>query len=307
MSNTQTLADRQKEYEDVTRFKLPRKSYIICRCDGNAFHTYTSKLPRPFDYDLIHDMDETAKYLCKNIQNVKFAYVQSDEISLFMYENGQDTQPWFDNTLQKMTSIAAAKATSEFNRLRYSRALKNLIDNQGKDHAMLIKQGESEGMLNFFNSIKTAEFDARFWVIPSAIEVYNYFLWRQRDATKNSISAAAQSMFSHKLLEKKNSLHKIDMMKEAGVDWNDYSNGVKYGRFIEKVTYINGQPGKILKKFDDMERDQYELDDVIYPNFTCYPELLDTDVVRSRWEHVECPIFSEKQDFLLNRIKLQEQ
>jgi len=34
-------------------------------------------------------------------------------------------------------------------------------------------------------------------------EVKNYFLWRQQDCTRNSISSAAQSMISHTELHKK--------------------------------------------------------------------------------------------------------
>lgn len=78
------LGDRIKQYEFVWRYFLPRRNYTIIRIDGKAFHTYTNGLNRPFDDGLINDMDETAKYLCKNIQGAKFGYVQSDEISILL-------------------------------------------------------------------------------------------------------------------------------------------------------------------------------------------------------------------------------
>ena len=37
------LGDRMKQfYEDITRYFLPRKSYVLIRIDGKAFHKYTS-------------------------------------------------------------------------------------------------------------------------------------------------------------------------------------------------------------------------------------------------------------------------
>ena len=294
---TDQLGDRMKEYEDVTRFKLSRKSYILARIDGNAFHTYTKGLQRPFDDTFIEHMNETAKYLCKNIQNVKFAYVQSDEISLLLHEEGQETQPWFSNGIQKMASIAASKATSKFNQCRYNRAF--------IDGALNIAKFEITPK-DLFNYLKLAEFDARFWTIPSAIEVYNYFLWRQQDAEKNSISACAQNLLGHKALEGKNGLVKKGMMLEKGFDWEKLENGKKYGRFIEKVTYINDKPGKILtmkeEGYDDVV--QYKLDGVVYPEFQPFPYLdKKTDIVRNRWEVIPMPRLIEDKEFLLNRIK----
>lgn len=71
-------------YENRTRNFLPRRTYTIIRVDGKAFHSYTRGLVRPFDEKLVNDMDETACYMCKNIQGAKFAFVQSDEISILL-------------------------------------------------------------------------------------------------------------------------------------------------------------------------------------------------------------------------------
>ena len=118
------LGDRMKAfYEDRTRIKLPRRTYTIIRIDGKAFHTYTKGLKRPFDTGLIDDMNWTTEYLCKNIQGVKFGYVQSDEISLVLTDfDTLQTDLWFDGNLQKMASIAASMATARFNQLRMMRA-----------------------------------------------------------------------------------------------------------------------------------------------------------------------------------------
>ena len=80
-----SIGDRMKEnYENRSRFSMARRSYTLIRVDGKAFHTYTRGLIRPFDDGLIEDMDATAVYLCKNIMGAKFAFVQSDEISILL-------------------------------------------------------------------------------------------------------------------------------------------------------------------------------------------------------------------------------
>jgi tRNA(His) 5'-end guanylyltransferase len=77
------LGTRMKEqYEDRTRFFIPRRTYTLMRIDGKAFHTYTRGCAKPFDAGLMDDMDKTATALCEDIQGAVFAYVQSDEISI---------------------------------------------------------------------------------------------------------------------------------------------------------------------------------------------------------------------------------
>ena len=107
-----SLGDRMKEfYENRTRNFLPRRTYTIIRVDGKAFHSYTRGLIRPFDEKLVNDMDETACYMCKNIQGAKFAFVQSDEISILLTDfEGLTTDAWFDGNIQKMASVSASLA-----------------------------------------------------------------------------------------------------------------------------------------------------------------------------------------------------
>jgi len=92
------LSIRMKEFYEVrTRTYLPRRTYTIIRLDGKAFHTYTKHLDKPFDFGFIDDINETAKYLCENIQGVKLAYVQSDEITLVLTDfDTLSTDAWFN-------------------------------------------------------------------------------------------------------------------------------------------------------------------------------------------------------------------
>ena len=229
-----SLGDRMKSfYEDRFRIKLPRRTYTLIRIDGKAFHTYTKGLERPFDKGLMDDMDETTAFLCKNIQGAKFGYVQSDEISILLTDfDEQTTDMWFDGNLQKMASIAASMATAKFNQLRMIRFAKNNLDPNTSIASLLIDQTMN---LSEIQEFKLAMFDARVFQITSAIEVENYFIWRQQDATRNSISSVAQSMYSPSELHKKNTDAMQELIFQKGINWNDYSPREKRGSVIRKV------------------------------------------------------------------------
>ena len=217
------LGDRIKSYyEDRTRYYLPRRTYTIIRIDGKTFHTYTRGLNKPFDDGLINDMDETAIYLCKNIQGAKFAFVQSDEITILLTDFDKiGTDAWFDGNIQKMVSVAASMATSKFNQLRWIRFVtekyNNTVDKISWEWFMQAGQ------------LKLAEFDARVFTIPSKTEVANMVIWRQKDCVRNSISSVAQSLYSHKELNNKTSNEQQEMIFQKGINWNDYAPKLKRG------------------------------------------------------------------------------
>jgi len=112
-----SLGDRMKDdYENRTRYELPRRSYTLIRCDGKAFHSFTEGCKRPFDDRLIEAMNKTAVHLCSEITGTRLGYVQSDEISILLTDfESPKTQAWFDGNLQKIVSISASLATAAFN------------------------------------------------------------------------------------------------------------------------------------------------------------------------------------------------
>ena len=201
-----------KGYENVYKTKLVRRTPAIIRLDGKAFHTWTKQLKRcdpsleasPYS-DVMHKaMANTAWYLVQHIQNARLAYVQSDEISILMNDWGKlNTDAWFDNAVQKMVSVSASMATAQFN----------------------------QAFMDVFCQLPEplALFDARVFNLPKE-EVTNYFIWRQQDATRNSINMLAQFYFSHKELQGKNVSQVQDMlMLEKGVNWNDVPTWAKRG------------------------------------------------------------------------------
>jgi tRNA(His) 5'-end guanylyltransferase len=258
------LGDRMKDfYEDRTRYKLARRTNTIIRIDGKAFHTYTKGLQRPFDQGLMEDMNKTAEYLCQNIQGAKFGYVQSDEISILITDyDSIDTHAWFDGNLQKMASIAASLATAEFNRLRLIRKMNTTVATAG----------------SILEQFKLAMFDARVFQIPYQEEVINYFLWRQQDATRNSISSVAQSLYSAKELHGKKTSDMQEMIFQKGINWNDFTPREKRGSIIRKVE----------KTFEIPAHWAYHGENVIDSKFT-----------RLKWEaDPETPIISQNKDYL---------
>src|SRR5512137_2136173 len=119
------LGDRMKgQYEDRTRYSLPRRTFTIIRLDGKAFHTYTRGLKKPFDGDLFADIDTAIINMLPEIQGAVFAYTQSDEISVLLTDFATtQTDAWFDGNLQKMCSVAASIMTAQFNAARIDRTI----------------------------------------------------------------------------------------------------------------------------------------------------------------------------------------
>lgn len=214
------LGDRMKSYEAVTKTSLPRRSYTILRCDGRAFHSFTRGLKRPFDESFAADMDATAVALCAEIDGAVAGYVQSDEVSVVMTDFATpSTQAWFDGEVQKITSIAAAVATSAFNQARTARL-------ESIEEIRAARQGL---------------FDARVFTVPDLDEVEAYLIWRQRDAVRNSISMAAQSEFSHRELQGVGANQMQEMLFQRGVNWNDYPVAFKRGRLVQRIS----EPGVV--------------------------------------------------------------
>jgi tRNA(His) 5'-end guanylyltransferase len=217
------LGERMKEYEYDARIFLKRNTHYIIRIDGRSFSKYTKGLDKPFDEELMSDMIETTKYLCQNISLCKFGYTQSDEISLVLtdYDN-EVCEPFFGGNVQKIISVVASMATAKFNQLRSTRKPKKT-------------RKKNEQNINTIEQQPIAHFDTRIFVIDDQIEVVNYFMWRQRDAIRNSIAALAQSKFSHKKLENKNGDEMKEMLlQEQNVDWNKISISKQRGTGIVK-------------------------------------------------------------------------
>ena len=220
----ESLGHRMKEqYESRTKYVLPRRTYTLIRLDGKAFRTYTRDLIKPFDTDFNDAMNYGALKLCEHLQGVVFAYVQSDEISLLLTDfEKTSTAAWYDGAIQKMTSVSASVLTAYFNAIRKEQGIDEL-----------------------------AFFDARAFTIPDRIEVENYFVWRQKDAIRNSISMAASANFEHNELEGKSGNEKQEMLFQKGINWNNFPIGIKRGRTVRKHLLYKGESERTAWEVND--------------------------------------------------------
>lgn len=203
------LGTRMKRYELTSKTFLMRRTPVIARIDGRAFHTFTKHLITPDDVpfsDVMHDcMVFTMKQLVDNVQGCVMGYTQSDEISLLLRDwDTNDTQAFFDYNVQKMASLMGAIASNAFNFL-YS---------------------GHQPPARFSDLV---QFDARIHNIPKE-EVTNYFIWRQQDASRNSVQMMGHHHFSQKKMHGKNNSEVQDMlMLEKGINWNDIPTWMKRG------------------------------------------------------------------------------
>ena len=248
MSND-SLGDRMKNYENSFRSNLSVRMPLIIRVDGCHFHTYTKGCDRPVDTDLVDCMNTTAMLLCKNIQGSQLAYVQSGEISVLI-NNYQttDTQPWFDNNLQKMVSVAASIAGSTF------------TANSWKIWSSI--SDEIPGDTIYLDDLKPAYFDARAFILPKE-EVVNYFFWRQQDCTRNSVQMLARTLYSHKQLIGLGNGELQDLCFAKGFNWNDCPTSQKRGRCIVKVEVIKRGGNPKTGQMVDTVRHEWVVDNEI--------------------------------------------
>lgn len=235
------LGTRMKEYyEAIPKTRLMRRTPVAIRLDGKAFHTFTRGFEKPFDEILVKSMQDTMKYLCEEIQGCVFGYTQSDEITLILIDyQTLDTDAWFGWEVQKMCSVAASMATLAFNKF-FERNVErecqiDLLQEYGiETKPIALCEAYCRSME------KGAMFDCRCFNIPKE-EVCNLILWRQLDATRNSIQMVGQANFSHKQLQGCSCNVIQDMLhEERGINWNDFPTYLKRGSACVRSVAADG-------------------------------------------------------------------
>lgn len=236
-----SLEEKCNYYRNLNNTKLLPNSYVMVMIDGRSFSKkIKNKMKKPFDEDFINMMNETAKYVCANIQGCKFSYVQSDEINFIItdFENNGDSFFGYRNC--KLHSIIASLATAKFNQLM----IKYLFNKNYEIYQELSIKEISE----IIDESNLYQFDCKVWNLPSYNDVFAWFLYRQIDCIRNSKQQAAQTYLSHNDLRGNDTDKQIELLKDyKGIDWyTDYTNGMKYGRFIykEKEHFVSEQYGE---------------------------------------------------------------
>lgn len=209
-----TLKERCEEYRSKTDYRVSKENYILVMLDGRSFsRVIKNNFELPFDDTFIGLMNDTAAYVAKNVQGVKFAYTQSDEISLLITAFGEREDLFFSGRLVKMLSIIPGLATAYFNK-------------------------------HLPADFPLVEFDAKVWEVPTQNDAFAWFLYRQNDCIRNSKLQHAQHYFSHNALKGLGQDEQVEkVLKEKGVNWNTaYDDGKKYGRLILKGEELHEGP-----------------------------------------------------------------
>jgi tRNA(His) 5'-end guanylyltransferase len=253
------FGNRMKLFEGV---EAKRKAMpllpILVRLDGKCFSRWTRGLRKPYDGRLSDIMTEVTRVLVHET-NARIGFTQSDEISLVLYSGSFKSQVFCDGRIQKLVSIIASIATAQFN----------------KTAAIRLPS----------HSDRRALFDCRVWTVPTQIEATNAVLWRERDATKNSIYTAAREFYSHKQLYGKNGGDMQEMLFQKGVNWNDYPAFFKRGVFVQRH--------KIVRKFSREELEKL-------PSEHQARRDPDLEVERTEIRVVEMPPFGK----VINRVEV---
>jgi tRNA(His) 5'-end guanylyltransferase len=82
------------------------------------------------------------------------------------------------------------------------------------------------------------QFDCRVFSVPNETEAANCLLWRELDATRNSVSMAAQANFSHKELQGKSCAEMHDMLFNKSINWNNYPDFFKRGTYVQRINVV---------------------------------------------------------------------
>lgn len=219
-----TLGNKIKDLEGIECFRkfIPNLP-IIVRADGRSFHQFTKGLARPYDTRFSSLMVETTKYLVEQTV-ADLGYTQSDEISLILLNNkGEKSQPFFNGRIFKIISTISALCSVYFNK-----HLSTYIPEKAN---------------------KTPTFDCRSFQAANNKDIIDYLLWRETDATKNSISMASQSVFSHKSLQNLNTSEMQEkLFQEKNINWNDYPDFFKKGTYIRRFKDFRSFSYKEIEK-----------------------------------------------------------
>lgn len=184
-------------FEENIQNKLIPDLWYVVRVDGRAFHTYTKKYEKPFDFKLHNIMVKITTKLMEEL-NADFGYTQSDEISILLRK---DTD-FFNKREQKIITVISSLTSSIFTHLT--------------------------------NDI--VAFDGRIMPFTTE-KVVDYFLWRMDDAVRNGLNSwvywTLRKKYSglriNSILSGKNFSEKNEILFEHEINFNEIEEWQRRG------------------------------------------------------------------------------
>lgn len=206
------LKDRIDTYSEASTYKLIGKLPIITVVNGRTFTKLSALLEKPFSNALAQCLYSALIALVQEIEGAVFGYTFNDEL-IIISRNDQtlETQPWYDNDVQKIASVSASLATLQFN--NYAATLD----------------------LNFMGD---PVFYTQVFAVPNIAEAINVLVAKQQQAFQTSVHFAC----FYELLKKydKNDIKemlagttiddKINLLQqECNIDFNEYPIAFRRG------------------------------------------------------------------------------
>jgi tRNA(His) guanylyltransferase len=222
------LKDRLESYQALSDYKLLNRVPLILRINGRSFHKITSILEKPYCEKMSECMLSTMLKLCSDIEGALFGYQYNDEIVIVMRnDQSLDTNPWYDNRIQKIVSVVSSIASLHFNRC----AIELELDLLGE-----------------------AIFTAEIFAVPNIMEAVNTMIYKQQHNFYTSI----QFSCFYELLKKKFDKSTIKEMignlsvddkiqllsQECNIDFNSYPSAFRRGSACYKVPKVIDQSVK---------------------------------------------------------------
>jgi len=204
------LGERIKGYERAWDARFMPLCPVVARLDGKGFSKWTKGMDKPYDLRLAACLQETLRWLVERT-GATVGYGQSDEMTLLFHSEDYKKQMLYDARKQKLDSVLASMATARFNELARE----------------------------VFPDRPLAFFDCRTFQVPNEVEAANAVLWREFDASKNSVISLARCHFPHSRVQGLSTKQMQELLfAEAGINWNDCPDVQKRGWYFQRRTVV---------------------------------------------------------------------
>lgn len=200
-------------------FTLLKNTYIVVRIDGHSFHRFTAvhKFQKPNDVRNMHLMNEAAKVVLQEFDDIFLAYGQSDEFSFAFRRDSTRYGRRSDKISTNVVSLFTAAYVKNWN-----------VHFAGLDLEII------------------PSFDARCVVYPSFQNLRDYFSWRQADCHINNLYNTAfweliqnptsnlSETAAQEVLKTTDSAAKNELLFNFGVNYNNLPDMYRKGSVLSR-------------------------------------------------------------------------
>lgn len=262
------LGDRVKAFEDQANAEaFAPHAFVLARVDGRAFHTFTKDFNKPASHVIIQAMLDGTVAVASDLKS-RLAYFQSDEATFcWHYPVGSTESLPFSGRKQKLCSLIAACFTSAF-------------------ITSMVRRG---GALNKLDS-GPPMFDCRIWEVPSHLDQYEAFLWREKDAVKNAVSSAASTIATPAELKGLKHRERLALIEERGFDFQALPHAFRHGAYVRRITR--------WAKLDELTRSRIPLAKLPPPD-----HLFERHEVREDYQLTSISQVDNLEDFLVRGVE----